>query len=143
MQSNNKLQNANAAAEATKAPSPVQEKARPVKKGISVWSMILTVLLINAVWVSAAVFFFIPAYKDAVYVRDSQISEYETQLKELKTNQNNSISEYKKRIDDLRVQLEEQKNAYDNALKLIEQYSTQINENSRGNNSSQQGAQTH
>ena len=116
------------------------KKVKPVKKGISVWSMMLTVLLINAVWISAAIFFFIPAYKDAVYVRDSQISEYETQLNELQTNQNNVITEYKKRIDELERQLDEQKSMYDNALKLIEQYSSSKTNTSAGNGSSPQGA---
>lgn len=120
---------------------PQNKKPAHVKKGISIWSMMLTVVLINAVWIATAVFFFIPAYKDAVYVRESQISEYETQLKELRTNQNNAITEYKKRIDELERQLDEQKSTYENAVKLIEQYSSPNENNSRGNDSSSQGAQ--
>ena len=68
-----------------------------------------------------------------------QISEYETQLNELQTNQNNVITEYKKRIDELERQLDEQKSMYDNALKLIEQYSSSNTNTSAGNGSSPQG----
>lgn len=140
MQNNDDLQNANSNEYQTENVSQKHEKLKPPKKGISIFSMILTVILINAVWVAAAVLFFVPAYKDAVYVRDNQIAEYETQLKEIKTNQTNSIEEYKKRIDELEKQLNEQQSSYENAIKLIEKYSSG-NNNSSGNNLSQQGGQ--
>ena len=99
------------------------KKEKSPKRGVGVFSVILIVLFINAIWVAATVFYFVPTYQDAVYVREQQIEEYEKELKALQKNQDSTISEYLKRIDDLEEELNEQKSQYEDALALLEKYS--------------------